>query len=477
MQNQVRTRMAPSPTGEMHVGGLAMSLKNYAWAKRNHGSFILRIEDTDQTREVEGAVARIEETLLSFGLKWDEGPSVGGKFGPYTQSERLKNYQDKARHLVEMGHAYYCFCSKERLQEVREQQVVLKQPPKYDGHCRQLSEVAVAENIEKGLSYVIRLKVPQDENLSFTDLLRGEISFNTNTIDDQVLLKSDGFPTYHLAVVIDDHEMEISHVFRGEEWISSAPKHILLYRNFGWDIPVFVHFPVFLDPSGKGKMSKRSGAVSVESFLEQGYLPKALLNFLMILGWSPKDENEVMNLERYVSEFDPADVSSKSVKFDIKKLQWLNGIYIRQLSIDELAQVIKPFLPDDFPKEKVMEILPLVSERLVLLGDITDLTDFFYRAINLDTEQILKKSDVSGVKEQLRLTLEGFEKILSWETEEIEKAIRTLQETHDWHRGQYFMMLRTVLTGKKATPPLFETIKVLGRELATSRLDSALQKL
>lgn len=477
MKNMVRTRMAPSPTGELHVGGLAMALKNYAWAKRNHGKFILRIEDTDQTREVEGSETRLKEILKSFDLFWNEGPDVGGDFGPYVQSERLDIYQKYAQQLIKSGHAYYCFCSKERLEEVRNHQREQKIPPKYDGHCRSLTKEMIESNLHAKKSYVVRLKVPKDEELDFSDLLRGNIRFNTNMIDDQVLLKSDGFPTYHLAVVIDDHEMKISHVFRGEEWLSSAPKHVLLYQAFKWELPIFAHFPIFLDPFGKGKMSKRTGAVSVEAFLQQGYLPEALLNFLMILGWSPKDESEVMDLDRYVNEFDPADVSSNSVKFDLKKLQWLNGIYIRKLSIEKLADRVTPFLPPEFPKHKLMEILPLISERLILLSDVKELSDFFYENINLDTEILLKKADRELVSRQLQTTVSTLSGFKDWRISDLETEIRSLQELNDWHRGQYFMMLRIAVTGKKATPPLFETMEVLGRDLVISRLDSALQKL
>lgn len=469
--------MAPSPTGELHVGGLSMALKNYAWAKRNDGKFILRIEDTDQSREVEGAEERLMVILRQFNLQWDEGPSVGGDFGPYTQSQRLKTYHQRAHELIQSDHAYYCFCTKERLEKVREDQRLAKIPPKYDGHCRNLTADQIEKNLADDLPHVIRLKVPSNQNLSFVDLLRGEISFDTNTIDDQVLLKSDGFPTYHLAVVVDDHAMEVSHVFRGEEWISSAPKHVLLYQAFGWEMPIFAHFPVFLDPYGKGKMSKRTGAVSVEAFLEQGYLPGALLNFLMILGWSPKDENEVMDLNRYVSEFDPSDVSSKSVKFDLKKLQWLNGIYIRKMDISQLSEVIESFLPNDFPKDKLGQILPLVSERLVLLADIDELTDFFYRKIDIELDLLLKKSDSTLVKEQLNATVQELQKLTNWDTQSIESAIRNLQETNDWHRGQYFMMLRIGVTGKKATPPLFETMTVIGQQIVIDRLDTAIEKL
>jgi len=262
----VRTRMAPSPTGEMHVGSMATLLKNYAFAKKHGGQFILRIEDTDKEREVAGGVAAIQEIIHRYGLDWDEGPDKDGGFGPYIQSERLAIYKQAALDLVANGKAYYCFCSKERLSDIKKQQLADKKPPHYDRHCRNIPLKEAQKRVAEGESYVIRLKVPESQTITFTDLIRGQITFNSNLIDDQILLKSDGYPTYHLAVVVDDHLMKITHVMRGEEWISSTPKHILLYRAFAWDIPIFAHIPVFLNPDGKGKMSKRKGMVSAASF-------------------------------------------------------------------------------------------------------------------------------------------------------------------------------------------------------------------
>ena len=332
---KVRTRMAPSPTGNMHVGSLAISLKNYAFAKKHGGQFILRIEDTDKTREVEGGVEAIQKILNDYSIQYDEGPKVGGAYGPYIQSKRLDIYKERAQELVKNKKAYYCFCSKERLQKVKEKQRAEKTPPKYDGHCRNLSSDEVGKKLQKNAEYVIRLKVPRGEEIKFNDLIRGEIVVQSDTINDQVLMKSDGYPTYHLAVVIDDHMMDITHIMRGEEWISSTPKHILLYKAFGWKLPVFAHIPVFLNPDGKGKMSKRKGTVSAQSFLDRGYLPKALLNFFMILGWARNDEIEIMTMDEYIEQFDPADVSAKSVVFDMKKLDWINGMYIRKLAPSE----------------------------------------------------------------------------------------------------------------------------------------------
>lgn len=477
MMNSIRTRMAPSPTGEIHVGSMATLLKNYAFAKKYGGQFILRIEDTDKEREVAGGVTAIQEIIRRYGLDWDEGPGKGGPYGPYIQSERLEIYQKEVQSLIEKGEAYYCFCSKERLAEVKEQQLANKQPPHYDRHCRNFDLAEAKQRVANGESYVIRLKVPEGEEITFTDLLRGEITFHSDLIDDQVLLKSDGYPTYHLAVVIDDHLMKITHIMRGEEWISSTPKHVLLYRAFGWEVPVFAHIPVFLNPDGKGKMSKRKGVVSAASFLDRGYLPEAMLNFFMILGWAKKDQEEVISLEEYIREFEPSDLSSNSVAFDLQKLNWLNGVYIRKLSPEQLQEKIMPFVPADFPKEKLSKVLPLIQERLVTLGDFEGLTKFFYAPINYEASLLLKKSDVNGVDEQLKQVISLLESLKTWSVEALETGIRDLQEKKDWHKGQFFMMLRIAATGEKATPPLFETMEVLGRDLLLSRLHEALNKI
>lgn len=469
----VRTRMAPSPTGEYHVGHIATLLKNYAFAKKHGGVFILRIEDTDQERKVAGAVERIMHVIRSFGLDWDEGPDKGGPFAPYVQSERLETYRSAAQELVALGKAYYCFANKAEIDEMREKASAEKKPPRYDGRYREYPLEKAKERVAAGESYVIRLKVPHDKKVAFTDLLRGEIVVDGDQIDDTVLLKSDGYPTYHLAVVVDDHAMQITHVMRGEEWIISTPKHILLYEAFGWQPPIYAHIPVFLNPDGKGKMSKRKGSVAAQQFLEKGYLPEAMLNFFMILGWAPADEQEIITVDDYIQQFDPKDISSKSVVFDLNKLDWINGIYIRKLSMPELIKRLIPFLPADFPQEKLDAILPLVNERIVKLSDIEHLTYFFYRDITPTADSLLKKADAPLVAIELNETYEAISAIGEWNTQSIEQAIRDLQEKHDWKKGQYFMMLRNAVTGETATPPLFETMEVLGKALILARLKAA----
>lgn len=468
----VRTRMAPSPTGEYHVGHIATLLKNYAFAKKQGGQFVLRIEDTDQERLVPGAVEKIMSVIRQYGLDWDEGPDKGGPYAPYTQSERLPMYKEMAEKLVADGKAYYCFCSSERLEKIRDEQRQANIPPKYDRHCRNLSAEEVASKLAAGESSVIRLKVPDSEAITFTDLIRGAIEIQSDVVDDQVLLKSDGFPTYHLAVVVDDHAMEITHIMRGEEWISSTPKHVLLYQAFGWESPIYAHIPVFLNPDGKGKMSKRKGTVAAQSFLDEGYLPEAMLNFFMILGWARADQREIMTLAEYIEEFDPATISAKSVVFDMEKLKWLNGVYIRQLPYEELKQRVARFLPSDFPQQHIDTILPLVSERLVKLSDIAELTAFFYRDVTTDQELLLKKSTAADVKTQLELTLAALPS--EWNLEALEQTLRDLQAQHDWKKSQYFMMIRVAVTGRSATPPLFETMMVLGTERVKQRLAACL---
>lgn len=471
---QIRTRMAPSPTGDIHVGSMATLLKNYAFAKKHGGQFILRIEDTDQTREVPGAVTRILDVIKAYGLSWDEGPDVGGPYAPYTQSERLPIYQDHAAQLVTDGKAYRCFCTRERLEHLREEQIAAKQQPKYDGLCRNLDPTVVAQRLANHEPSVIRLKVPKEETISFTDLIRGEISVSGHDLDDQVLLKTDGFPTYHLAVVVDDNAMKITHILRGEEWISSTPKHVLLYRAFGWEPPIFAHIPVFLNPDGKGKMSKRKGDVSAQSFLDQGFLPEALLNFFMILGWSSDDQREILSLDEYVREFNPAAISSKSVVFDLKKLAWINGLYIRKLDDDQLFKRLSLFIPAGRSADKMKQLLPLIKERLVTLADIGPLTDYFFDDITPDVSLLQKNSATPTlVSEQLGFTAAILFAIEEWNVAKIEEMLRSLQVMNDWKPKQFFMMLRIALTGQVATPPLFDTIAALGKDVVLQRLERA----
>ncbi len=473
----VRTRMAPSPTGEMHVGSLATLLKNYAFAKKHHGQFILRIEDTDKTREVPGGVDAIMKIIRAYGLDWDEGPDKPSPSGPFIQSERLQLYQQHAEQLLKERKAYRCFCTKERLEGLRETQTNNHQPTGYDQLCLKLSEDEIKQNLADQKPFVIRLLVPENETIEFNDVLRGKITFNSSEIDDQVLIKSDGYPTYHLGVVVDDHLMNISHIIRGEEWISSAPKHIILYQAFGWELPVFCHVPVFLNPDGRGKMSKRKGTVSAQSFLDRGYLPQAMLNFLMILGWTPKDQRDLVSLDEYIREFDLGDLHPSSVVFDLQKLDWLNGQYIRQLSDQELLTLLEPFLPTGLSLALLEQILPLIKERLVRLDQVEELTEFFYKQVSVTKELLSPKNNPDECANQLTTVLDQLKQITEWTTPHLESSIRQVQSDHAWSKSHFFMLLRLAITGKKATPPLFETMAVMGKELTLARLEAALTTL
>lgn len=465
----VRTRVAPSPTGIAHVGTLYISLFNYAFAKQNSGQFIVRSEDTDRSRFVEGAEQLVLDAIKWAGIEPDEDVIKGGPYGSYRQSERLDIYQKYAQQLIDNGQAYYCFATPDELREMREKQQAAGQPPKYDGRYRDYPLDQALERVAAGEPYVVRMRVTDGETI-WNDLIRGEVKINHQQIDDQVIIKSDGYPTYHLAVVVDDHLMKISHVIRGEEWISSTPKHILLYQMFDWELPEFAHMPLLRNPD-KSKLSKRKNVVSIVSYQEKGYLPEALINFLMLLGWSHPDNKEIISLSEFIEVFSLERMQKTGPVFDVEKLNWMNGKYIREeFSEEELAKRLEPFIQPDFPTDKVAKILPLVKERLVTLADWPELTNFFYQSIEVDQAMLLKKATPELVTQQLNLTIDALKSIENWSLTEIETAIRNLQSKHDWPKSQYFMMLRLAVTSLKATPPLFETIEVLGQSLTVYRL-------
>jgi glutamyl-tRNA synthetase len=471
----IRTRIAPSPTGIAHLGTAYTAMRNLAIARQAGGQFIIRIEDTDRGRYVEGAIEVIFEAMQWLGLTNDEGPNVGGPYAPYTQSERLSLYLEHAKELVTKDKAYYCFCTKERLDQVRADQQAKKELPRYDQHCRTLTKEEVEKNLAENISYVIRLKVPETGVTICQDLVRGPVEFQNSGIDDQVLLKSDGYPTYHLAVVVDDYLMKITHIIRGEEWLSSAPKHILIYNAFGWPLPIFAHIPLIRNKD-HSKMSKRKNDVSILSHRDKGYLPEAMNNFMALMGWSHPEKKEVFSLDEFMKLFTLERVTLTAPVYDLDKLNWLNGMYIREMPDVELTKRLIPFIPTDCPKEMVPAILPLIKERLVTLKDFEELTDFFYRDIAVDQVLLTKKSTLGEVKEQLVETIKAVKTIEEedWTHENIEEKGRTIATTKDWKPGQYFMMLRVATTGKSVTPPLFETMQVLGKEKTLVRLESAL---
>ena len=385
MTKPVRVRFAPSPTGRPHVGNIRTALFDWLFARHTGGKFILRIEDTDVARKVEGAVEAIMDGLRWLGLDWDEGPEVGGDYGPYFQSQRLELYQEAAERLVAQGDAYYCYCSPERLEAMRRSRSARKQPPGYDRHCRDLSPQERAQKEAEGIMPVVRFKTPLEGQTRFNDLIYGDVVFENSTIDDFVLLKSDGYPTYHLANVVDDHAMEISHVIRAEEWISSTPRHLLLYQALGLEPPQFVHHPMILGPD-RAKLSKRHGAVSILEYREQGYLPETMFNFLALIGWSLDDKTEIMSRQELVDNFSLERIGKTGAIFNREKLDWMNGVYIRSLSVDDFTQRALPFLDKGLPPQVkrplsidyVRQIMPLIQERARTLAEVPELVEFFF---------------------------------------------------------------------------------------------------
>ncbi len=460
----VRTRIAPSPTGEdLHIGNLYTALLNFAFAKKHNGKFIVRIEDTDRLRYVEKSEERILETLKAFGIEYDEGPDRKGPFGPYRQSERITLYQKYAQKLVDKKSAYYCFCTKERLDNLREQQFKQKKIPRYDRYC--LQHVSHAEErIRNGEKYVIRLNIPENRKVIFTDVLRGEIAFDSILLDDQVLLKSDGFPTYHLGVVVDDHLMEISHVIRAEEWISSTPKHVLLYEAFGWKLPVFAHVPL-LRNADRSKLSKRKNPVWASWYLEKGFLPEAILNYLALMGWSHAEEKELFSLQEFIDLFDLKDIKPVGPIFDIKKLAWINGEYIRQLSDAKLKELLEKRNSKlkTLDQQVLNKLIGLAKTRMHTLSDFDDLTGYFFherQILPLDEE---KKHTI----ENLLLVLE---KLSEWQEDKILKALKSTMEKHHVKMSFFY----TVLTGVDRGLPLPEVMTLLGKEKVRQRLKSVL---
>ena len=468
----IRTRIAPSPTGIAHVGTAWMSMFDLALARQTGGQFVVRIEDTDRTRFVEGAEEKIYEAFKWLGIDYDEGGEKGGPYGPYKQSERLNIYREYIDQLLASGHAYHCFCTSERLAQMREDQRKAGELPRYDRLCRNLSEAEVNEKLNAGTPYVVRQKMPDEGSVGWEDAIRGHVEFDVRNVDDGVLLKSDGFPTYHFAVVVDDHLMKISHVLRGEEWISSTPKHLLLYQAFGWQPPVFAHMPLIRN-ADKSKLSKRKNDVSILSYREKGYLPEALLNFIALLGWSHPSGEEFFSFEEFLKVMSLDRIQKTGPIFDTKKLDWMNGMYIRKLPVEELIQRLQPYLPSDFPQERMQQLLPLVLERLVTLKDIEELTSFFYRPIEVDAQLLSRKSTPEVVTQQLGEVINAVSPLEDWTHQRLEGVLRQLQEQHDYKKSQFFMMIRIAITGREFTPPLFETLAVLGKQLTLERLAAA----
>jgi len=483
---KVRTRFAPSPTGYPHVGNIRTALFAWLFARHHGGSLIVRIEDTDVARKVEGAVEAILSSLRWLGLDWDEGPEVGGKYGPYFQSQRLDKYHEIAQRLVSQGDAYYCYCSPQRLEEMRAEQVRHKQPPGYDRHCRELSQEERAKKEAEGIIPVVRFKTPLEGQTRFNDLIWGDVVFENNTIDDFVLLKSDGYPTYHLANIVDDHLMEISHVIRAEEWLSSTPRHVLMYQALGFEPPHFAHLPMLLG-SDRSKLSKRHGAVSITDYFEQGYLPEAMVNFLALLGWSLDDRTEILSRQELIDNFSLERVSRTAAIFNRDKLNWMNGVYIRSLTADEFFGAAEPYLMMDraageaviSSEEYVRQIMPLVQERAKTLVEVVELAQFFFvEELDYAPDLLIGKNmSRESTTEALKAAQPRLGELKVFDAESLEALLRPLAVELGLKTGQLFGTLRVAVTGRTAAPPLFQTMAVLGKERCLKRIEAALNRL
>ncbi|MBT3356161.1 glutamate--tRNA ligase [bacterium] len=485
---EVRTRFAPSPTGNVHVGNLRTALYAYLLARNHQGKFLLRVEDTDQKRLVDNSIEKILGALNWAGIEVDEGVSFdkegnvaeNGEYGPYFQSKRLDVYQKYIKELLANGHAYHCFCSAERLTDLRNSQQEKKQPTRYDKRCESLSAKEVEDKIANGESFTIRMNVPQGESVTFKDEVYGKVSFKSDTVDDQVLIKSDGFPTYHFAVVIDDHLMKISHIVRGEDWLPSAPKHVLLYKFFQWETPTMIHVPNVLNENRK-KLSKRQGDVSVEDFQKKGYLPETIVNFLSLLGWNPKTKQEHFSLEELEENFDVSGLHKAGAVFDYKKLDWMNAYYIKQKTIEELKILTESYF-ESFFKEKgfekdeelVQKIITIEQERMKKLSDVTDNIDFYFTIKNYEKEFLIwKQNSEIQTKDSLGISKKNLEELSDQFT--LKEITDSLLAAAGDKRGDLLWPLRVCLSGEKFSPSPFELAWALGKTETLKRIEKALE--
>jgi glutamyl-tRNA synthetase len=478
MTLSARTRIAPSPTGDPHVGTAYQAVFNKALAESSGGQFLLRIEDTDRQRFDAASEEMIFRALRWLGLGWNEGPDVGGPMAPYRQSERLPIYLRHAAILVERGTAYRCFCTTERLDRLRAAQSAAKQPPRYDRTCSAIEPGESARRAETE-SHVVRLLVPSEGETIVQDLLRGAIPFENALLDDQVLLKSDGYPTYHLAVVVDDHEMAITHVVRGEEWISSTPKHVLLYEAFGWSVPVHCHTPL-LRNTDRTKLSKRKNPTSLEWFKAEGYLPEALVNFLCTMGWSHPEGNERFTWDEFRAAFTLERIHLGGPIFDLVRLQNLNGLWIRSLTPDQvLARIVDGGFTRHAaaPRDLLHGAVTLIHDRLTRLAEFDELTAFFFEAPSPSHAEVAGKADPAAVRASLAEVLARLESLTSWDTVAVEGVFRAVGEAGPLKKRDLFMAARVAVTGRAVSTPLFETMHVIGREESLSRVRSAIAGL
>lgn len=487
----VRVRFAPSPTGELHIGNARTALYDFLFARHNKGTFIVRLEDTDRERLVQGSAEHILEVLYRFNMSVDEGVMPGpdgtltqkGEYGPYIQSQRLAIYGPFAKELEENGYAYACFCSSERLEQIRAQQTEQKQKTGYDRYCRDLDAAIVAAKKSAGESWVLRMRMPESGSISFTDMVRGDITFQYADVDDYVLIKSDTFPTYHFASVVDDHLMHISHVIRGEEWISSTPKHIALYKAFGWDVPQIAHMPLLLNPD-KSKLSKRQGDVAAMDFLKKGYLPDALVNFIALLGWNPSGEQEIYSLDELIEKFDITKVNTSGAVFNYEKLDWLNHHYIKQLSDEAFVDHAIPFLEakglDTRDRAFLLRIARLEKERVTILSEAGEETGFLFAPIVYDPGLLVwKQSTKEQTKEMLGL-LQSFLETISdtqWNHVALEQQIKGWIQEQGRGNGEVLWPLRIALSGKEKSPDPFSLAQVHGKQQSLALIQKAYASL
>jgi len=483
MPTPVRVRFAPSPTGFLHVGGLRTALYNYLFAKNRNGQFVLRIEDTDQSRKVEGAVENLIATLDWAGIRFDEGPGRGGDCGPYVQSERLSVYREHAEKLVDQGNAYYCFCTPQRLEEVRKRQTAMKLAPSYDRHCRDLPAREAKRKKEAGESSVIRMKVPMGGETTFDDIIRGKVTIANKVLDDQVIIKSDGFPTYHLAVVVDDHLMKISHVIRGEEWLSSTPKHVMLYGYFGWDLPQFAHLPLLLNPD-KSKLSKRQGDVAVEEYRSKGYLREALVNFVAFLGWNPGDEREIFSMEDLVKEFSLERVGKAGAVFNVEKLNWMNFQHLRQKPDAEVLAMLKEYLlsqstvdQNDFTDAYLLEVIAAMRERVTFIKEFVEKSPYFFEAPSSYDPAVARKRWKPETPGYLKQYLDALSKVEHPRKEDYESTLKQVVGSLNVSAGTLIHPIRLAVSGMGMGPGLYEILGILGKEEVVRRLNKAIESL
>ncbi|NJD21106.1 MAG: glutamate--tRNA ligase [Melioribacter sp.] len=479
----VRVRFAPSPTGYLHVGGLRTALYNYLFARKNNGKFVLRIEDTDRSRYVEGAVENLISALKWCGLDFDEGPQVGGNFGPYLQSQRLDMYQKYIQELIIRGDAYYCFCTQERLEELKKEQQKQKLPQaKYDKHCLLLSKSQIENNIANKIPFVVRLNVRPNQKIIFDDIIRSHVEFDSNNVDDQVLIKSDGYPTYHFANVVDDHLMEISHVIRGEEWLSSTPKHVLLYDSFGWDRPIFAHLPLLLNPD-RSKLSKRQGDVAVEDYRTKGFLKEALVNFVALLGWNAGDDKEFYLMNELIENFSLERVNKSGAIFDIEKLNWLNAEHLRKKTNNEILTMLKKsiqqseFTNQNYSDEFLLSIIGAMKERVSFIKEFITNCQYFYTAPMEYEQKSIEKNWSSETPNHLRKIRDAFINLSNPAKEDFELELTNVATELNIGKGKLIHPLRLSISGISTGPGVFDIVSILGKEEVVKRIDTALEKI